>query len=415
MSALADPRRSRSSDLVEDLASRVAIGGVAGALRKVRHNLGMDVAFVTEFIGHSRCFRFVDAQRRRAPIAQGDIRPLDEGYCKKVADGRLPELIPDTALVPEAMAIPATRAVPIGSHLSVPIRLGDGRLYGMFCCFGFRADASLNGRDLAMMRTFAELIGAQIDADRQDKRNRDDKIQRIRSVLCSEQPSIHYQPVIRLSSMATMGAEALSRFDVEPPRTPDLWFAEAEEIGLKAQLELRAIRNAAAGFRGAWGRGRLHLGVNCSPQTIIEGGILAALEGVPADLMVLEITEHATVTNYGELLRALAPLRQRGIRIAVDDAGSGYASMRHILDIGPDFIKLDISLTRAIDADRTRRALAVALIEFGQQTDCTIVAEGVETAAELQTLRDLGVFAAQGYYLGRPAPIADFPCGPNPD
>jgi predicted signal transduction protein with EAL and GGDEF domain len=99
-----------------------------------------------------------------------------------------------------------------------------------------------------------------------------------------------------------------------------------------------------------------------------------------------------------------ARLRALGVRIAIDDAGAGYASMRHILSIEPDLIKLDMSLTRGIDQDRKRRALASALIAFAHETRIDIVAEGVETAAELDTLRELGVRKVQGYFLARPGP-----------
>lgn len=111
--------------------------------------------------------------------------------------------------------------------------------------------------------------------------------------------------------------------------------------------------------------------------------------------------------NYDDLLRALVPLRMRGVKIAVDDAAPGYASMRHILNVHPDYIKLDISLTHDIDRNGTRRALARSLIEFGRETQCKIVAEGVETEAEMAVLRELGVYAAQGYLLARPISIEE--------
>lgn len=138
------------------------------------------------------------------------------------------------------------------------------------------------------------------------------------------------------------------------------------------------------------------------------GAVLKALREAPLGRLVIEIKEHAHVENYDDLTAALTPLRTLGVKVAVDDVGSGYASMRHVLNIRPDIIKLDISLTRAIDSDRTRRALASALCEFARQTDRRIVAEGVETSEELETLRSLGVDAAQGYYLGKPVPFPDF-------
>lgn len=118
--------------------------------------------------------------------------------------------------------------------------------------------------------------------------------------------------------------------------------------------------------------------------------------------IVLEITEHSTVQDYDKLEYTLRPLRARGMRLAVDDAGAGHSSFRHILRLQPEYIKLDISLTRNIDADPARRALAAALIGFASETGSELIAEGVETEAELATLRALGIHKAQGYLLGRP-------------
>nr|WP_247655455.1 EAL domain-containing protein [Stutzerimonas frequens] len=93
------------------------------------------------------------------------------------------------------------------------------------------------------------------------------------------------------------------------------------------------------------------------------------------------------------------------MRLAVDDAGAGYASFRHILKLKPDVIKLDASLIRNVDSDTGCRALAAALIRFAEETGCKVVAEGVETQEELAMLRRLEVNKAQGYLLGRPAPL----------
>jgi len=366
----------------------------------------MDVAFVSEFVGDTRFFRHVNTKTGRSPIKVGDSAALEDGYCKKIVEGRLPEFIPDTAVLPEAMAIAATREVPIGSHLSVPLRLGDGRIYGTFCCFSFESGPTLSERDLLMMKAFADVVVYQIDGGSERVRNRVEMTERIQAALRSEEPSIVYQPVFRLSDMTLVAAEALARLGGEPARSPDKWFAEAGEVGLKTQLELKAIRGALANYRSLWRRGPIYLGINTSAQTMTKG-ITEVLDGFPAERIVIEITEHDRVENYDELLRALGPMRARGVKIAIDDAGSGYASIRHMLNLRPDFIKLDTGLTQGIDADGMRRALARALIEFGRETDCKIVAEGLETEAELKTLRDLGVHAAQGWLLGRPLPIEE--------
>jgi EAL domain-containing protein (putative c-di-GMP-specific phosphodiesterase class I) len=121
---------------------------------------------------------------------------------------------------------------------------------------------------------------------------------------------------------------------------------------------------------------------------------------------VAEVTEHARISDYGKLDRALAPLRRRGMRLAVDDAGAGFASLRHILRLNPDFIKLDRTLIDQIDRDRSKQALAAGLISFADKSGATIIAEGIERAAEVKTLVDLGVSYGQGYYLARPGPLS---------
>ena len=127
--------------------------------------------------------------------------------------------------------------------------------------------------------------------------------------------------------------------------------------------------------------------------------------GRHGERIVLEITEHEAIDDYGGLAEALEPLRARGLGVAVDDVGAGYASLRHALQLAPDMVKMDISLTHDIDRDAGRRALAAALISFAAETDMTIVAEGIETAGELHALRQLGVRYGQGFYLARPAPL----------
>jgi EAL domain-containing protein (putative c-di-GMP-specific phosphodiesterase class I) len=364
----------------------------------------MDVAFVSEFRGGRRHFRHVDAAGQ-SPIKAGDSSPLEEGYCQRVIDGRLPELIPDTAAVPEAMALPATTGVPVGAHLSVPIRLSDGRVYGTFCCFSFEPDPSLNDRDLQMMRVFADLTAFHIDRDLKSNGERDELRSRIASVIEQEQFSIVYQPIYDLASNEVAGLECLTRFTIKPPRSPDVWFAEADAAEMGIQLQLATMGMALTAISSI--PKAAYLAVNLSPPTILNGEIGPLLMDLPLDRIVLEVTEHESIPTYSELSQALEPLRRAGLRVAVDDAGAGYASMRHILNLRPDFIKLDMSLTRDIDSDAARRALASALLGFARDTGCEIIAEGVETASELATLRLLGVTKAQGYLLGRPMPLQD--------
>jgi EAL domain-containing protein (putative c-di-GMP-specific phosphodiesterase class I) len=116
--------------------------------------------------------------------------------------------------------------------------------------------------------------------------------------------------------------------------------------------------------------------------------------------IVLELTEHVPIGDYAQLRTAIDRLGD--VQIAVDDAGAGYASLRHILELRPAYAKLDISLVRGIDGDDLRQAMAAGIQYYALRTGCRLVAEGVETEAEADTLRDLGVDLGQGYLFGRP-------------
>lgn len=394
------------------LAELISLKNTVGAdsrhiervLRALRKHLGMDVAFVSRFRNTERVFEHVDAEGT-APMAQGDTWALEVGYCNRVVGGILPELITDTAQLPAAMNPPHTLALGIGSHMSVPIYLSDGNLYGTFCCFGFAPDQSLTDRDLMIMRAFAELVTEQLEQDFKAESERTLKHRKISELLNGVQPSIVYQPIFDARTLAILGWEALSRFTSDIPRTPDLWFQDAVEAGLGIELESRAVELALLGLSRL--PEAIYVSVNCSPQLIFSGRLTSLLSGYPARRIVLEITEHAVIGDYQRLQTALVTLRRAGVRLAIDDAGAGFASMRHIVKLAPDMIKLDMSLTRGIDQDPTLRAMASALIAFARETDSTVIAEGVETTGELDVLRALGVHRIQGFLLGSPMELQE--------
>ncbi len=375
------------------------------ALRAIRTHLGMDVAFVSEFTGGQRVFRYVDAASQDSPVCAGGADPLEESYCQRVVDGRLPELIHDAHELSVATELPVTTALPVGAHMSVPIRLKNGNVYGTFCCFSHAPDHSLNDRDLAMMRVFADLTAEQIERELETEQTERDISDRLRAVIAGEGLAMAFQPIVDMGRDEPIGFEALARFSCEPTRGPNVWFAEAAGMGLGVELEATAARLALADLARL--PTRAYLAINASPATVASGRFDSLLGDVPAERIVVEVTEHAAINAYEQLEAALRVLRQRGVRVAVDDAGAGYASFRHILRLRPDIIKLDMALTRDIDRDPARRALASALITFAADTGSTIVGEGVETAGELAALRRLGVDAAQGYHLGRPTPLSD--------
>jgi len=377
---------------------------LARILSAIREHLGMDVAFISEIVGGRRFFRHVDPRDPNGPVQPGNSDPVEESYCHRVIDGRLPELMTDACLNAEALSLAATRALPVGAHMSVPIRLRDGSVYGTFCCFSHAPNGTLNERDLGMMRVFAEMVGEQI----QEEVSRRDAFRlmegQIDQVLGSDGLNMVFQPIYDVMDGRVVGFESLARFSSEPYRTPDLWFADAAAVGRGLELELRTIRLALSALDVL--AADTYVAVNASPATVIHGELGKVLSGLPLQRIVVEVTEHHVVERYEELAAVLRPLQEAGLRVAIDDAGAGYASFRHILNLRPEIVKLDASITRAIDMDRSRRALAAALRSFAFETGCSIVAEGIETPAELETLKSLGIHKAQGYHLGRPMPLS---------
>jgi EAL domain-containing protein (putative c-di-GMP-specific phosphodiesterase class I) len=212
-----------------------------------------------------------------------------------------------------------------------------------------------------------------------------------------------FQPIVDLSSGQAVGVEALSRFSGEPLQGAEQWFADAQRVNLGLELEL-AIAGAALEEVDALPEGAF-LSVNLSPSSLASAYPLVADAG-PRRL-VIEVTEHAVINDYEALRPHIAKLRAAGGRLAVDDAGAGFASLRHTLQLAPEFLKLDISLTRGIDHDPGRRALAVGLIGFAGELGSEIIAEGIETREELDALRSLGMRRGQGLYLAPPGPFAE--------
>lgn len=397
-----------AEDALSDIVNIHTLGSrsVQNILHAARAHLGMDFAFVSEFAETDRVFRYVDcAHPEQSPLRAGDRMPLDAGYCQRIVQGVLPELIPDTQDNTMAQRVPETQAVPIGSHIGVPVRLANGQLYGTFCCFSHEPDRTLNERDLGLARTMAQLIGQQLDLELEQMQHDQRVVERLNNAIRTGQPRMVYQPIFNADTGEMVGVECLSRFCCQPRRSPDIWFREAATVGLRCELELLAIRTGLQELKSLGGN--FYIACNSSPDTLLSGRLHEALSHTEPQRLVLEITEHDYVDDYGQLLRALEPLRASGIRVAIDDAGAGYASMRHILSIHPELIKLDISLTQNIHEDALRSALARALLEFARHSGSTIIAEGVETAADLAALCELGVPRIQGYYLSRPLDLHD--------
>ncbi|SDL04690.1 EAL domain, c-di-GMP-specific phosphodiesterase class I (or its enzymatically inactive variant) [Arthrobacter sp. ov407] len=212
-----------------------------------------------------------------------------------------------------------------------------------------------------------------------------------------------FQPICHLGTGEIVGAEALTRFVSSPFRSPDQWFDEADSIGRGLELEFLALETAM--LAAADLPAPLYIAVNLSPSACLDPRLSDILRdsGLNPGRIVVELTERSAVADYARLAAALAPLRSAGLRIAVDDVGAGFSSMRHILRLSPELIKLDRTIVAGIDKDPKQRALCTAMVSFSSQIGASLVAEGIETNAELTAVTEMGVNTGQGYLLGRPS------------
>jgi len=283
-----------------------------------------------------------------------------------------------------------------------PVRHGD-RMIGLLMA---HSEAQPNGTTVPEMLPalveFADLAGVLIGDDVVKRAHLGRTTDRISSMILDQAFKPVFQPVVDLARRSTVGYEALTRF--KDGANPEAMFAEAAAAGLGLELEIATLRAAFLAAESlpeaAW------LNLNASPELIMAGEpLISILRGCPRRL-VLEVTEHTPVADYTAFRAAMDALGPN-VKLAVDDAGAGFASLRHILELRPAFVKLDRWLVTGLEADEARQAMVAGLLHFARSTGCRLIAEGIETESELATLQTLDVQLGQGYLLGRPIPVAE--------
>jgi EAL domain-containing protein (putative c-di-GMP-specific phosphodiesterase class I)/CheY-like chemotaxis protein len=227
-------------------------------------------------------------------------------------------------------------------------------------------------------------------------------ITRLQRVISRREFAVHLQPIIRLSTSAVVAAEALTRFS--DGLSPEIRFAEAASLGLGMALQRTTLEAAIEAARSM--DPDVALSVNLSADVLEHEPAVGQLVAAAGRPLIIELTEHERIDDYAAVRAALRRLGPE-VKLAVDDAGSGYASLRHILALQPAYVKLDIEWVIGIDHDPVRRALVSGLVYFATETGCELIAEGIETTEELEALRGLGVQLGQGYLLGRPRSLAE--------
>ena len=223
----------------------------------------------------------------------------------------------------------------------------------------------------------------------------------VRRVLDGESIHMAFQPIVSLDSRECIGYEALARFPAEQIVSPQSWFAAAAAQGLAYELEIAAVSSALSQLGDL--PADAFVSLNVSPITAGSPELRKLIDLDRRTRVVFEIKEDAAVEDYQRFTGAIDELRSTGVRIAVDDAGLADVSLRHMLDIRPDFIKIDTEVTRGVDHDAVRQAIVMAFRSLATQAGALSLAEGIETEEELEMLRSLKIDLGQGYLLGRPA------------
>lgn len=225
---------------------------------------------------------------------------------------------------------------------------------------------------------------------------------RIEKVLGGRMLVTAFQPIRELSTGTVVGVEAFTRFVSDGSDPAGEWFAAAAKAQLGSELELAALESALDSATHL--PAHLYVALKLSPATCLDPLLPGLLEDsmVAVDRVVLELTDALEDMQPAALADALAPLRGRGLRLAVDHVGSHFDSIRQIRQIGPDFIKLDRNLVAGIETDPLRHAFGEVMTDFAKQLGAVLIAEGIETSDELAAVAGLGVTTGQGYLLGRP-------------
>ena len=287
-------------------------------------------------------------------------------------------------------------------RLVVDVVRPDGEPGGRIVGVHHEPVETLGSRQLEALHVVAALVAGVLHHRERRRVEHDDRVASLDALLAGHGRLTVVQPIVDLRAGQVVGAEALSRFTGPEgaARRPEQVFGDARSAGVGVQLEQAAIASALPLLREV--PAGAYLSVNASAEALLDERTHELLLSGHPERLVVEITEHDPVPDYDALTAATAALRAHGVRIAVDDAGAGFASLQHVLHLTPDVVKLDTAFVRGIDVDPARRAVARALVGFASELGSTMVAEGVERAGELAVLRDLGVECGQGYLLGRP-------------
>ncbi|MGY1619752.1 EAL domain-containing protein [Geodermatophilus sp. SYSU D00691] len=363
-------------------------------LDTARERVGTDVAYLADFTDREQRVRLVAGHLDTVDIAAGLSAPIEGTFCVRVLSGLVPPVV--NAAGRDSRTRDLAEPVGIGAYVGAPIRAADGRAVGMLCCLSQSERAQLDADSARFVEFLAELVSQRIGVLDDEERARD----RFVEELPGRGMRTVFQPIVEIGSGRTVAYEALTRFDGADTATV---FAQAalsgrgtiiERVALAAVLDVLDARPLD-----------VPVSVNLSPDALVDADVLDLLLTDRPQVVGVEITEHRPIRDYTAVLRVRERLRRAGLPVSVDDAGAGYASLRHVLRLEPDTIKLDAGIVSGVHADPARQALVTAMVGFAEGIGASVVAEGVEVPAERDLLAARGIQLGQGWLWGRPGPL----------
>lgn len=390
---LASPSEDVAKSLIQDI------------LKSLRTEIGMDVAFIAEFHEGQRVFRYIDASETSPPVKPGDGDPIEHTYCQRVIDGQLPDIIFDVTSLPPEEQLAVAEDYKIKSYLCVPITLGNGKTYGSLGCIGHQPNWQIGEQDILLMSAMARVYGEWFESMEKAHEHQHAMAQEVQAALSGDTLEVLYQPIFDITHHKAVGFEALARLRSKEGLSPLSLFKEAEELGHKVELELKAIRLGLQGLD--YFRDAQFISVNASMETAISPDLPAALEHADMKRVVLEINDPMDLQIFSKVTKSLRALLNRGLRIALDDRALGTDGLKQLDILGPDIIKLHIRNVLQMKGDRLLKLQASPFSGFSEENACKLIVEGIETRQQLDTILEQGITHAQGYYLGAPVSLLE--------
>ncbi|MBL7489558.1 EAL domain-containing protein [Frankia sp. AgB1.9] len=375
----------------------------------LRRRLRMEVAWLGRLDGDLLVLQVLCGKAQLFGLGPGCTLRRGDSLFGQVLGGTLPQLIPDTAHDPRTAHVPSVRDLGIGAYAAAPVLDIDGRVYGLIGCLHRQAQESLSSNDLRFLQLLAAFLTDYVSDLRKMWEARSAVWHQVHNLIDTGSLTTYYQPIIELTTGRILAVEALTRL---PDRTqsPAALFEDAAAAGLGPELETAAIKQALTDLpRLPTG---IRMAVNAAPSTVTNGIVDLLLDTGAPEQLAVEITEHEQAHDNPQVLAAAARLRSHGILVAVDDLGTCYSGLELLLLLHPDIIKIDGFITRTMSSDPAHRAVAAGITMIAEEIGSKVIAEGIETTADLTAARTAGICAGQGYLLGRPTPDLATACHP---